>query len=146
MRDKITITHDLDGIDFAQLAALYRRSRNKQRRVPDVESAFRHSFAVAVAWEAGQVVGAVRAIADGIYFAAIIDMAVDPDHQGKGLGTALMESLLEHLPRCKVYLRGIEGTESFYRRFGFRVEEGAMGLFLDENRQAEITGVTPHQA
>ncbi|MEO5335987.1 MAG: GNAT family N-acetyltransferase [Magnetospirillum sp. WYHS-4] len=143
MQAKTLFSHDLDGIDFAKLAELFRRSRNKQRDAFDVEAAFRGSYAAVVAWEDGQVVGAVRAISDGIYFAAIVDMAVDPDHQGKGLGTALMGALLLRLPRCKVYLRGIEGTESFYQRFGFRVEEGAMGLFLDESRQAEITGLPP---
>lgn len=141
MHGNIRFTHTLEGIDFEWLAELYRRSRNKQRTARDVEAAFRASYATVVAWEEGKVVGAVRAISDGIYFAAIIDMAVDPDHQGLGLGTTLMNALLELLPRCKVYLRGIEGTETFYKRFGFKVEEGAMGLFLDESRQAEITGL-----
>jgi GNAT superfamily N-acetyltransferase len=40
------------------------------------------------------VVGAGRALADGVDCAYIADIAVHPDHQGRGLGRAIIERLV----------------------------------------------------
>ncbi len=51
---------------------------------------------------------------------------VHPDYQGKGIGTKLMEALMEKIgeykresPDLRAYLGASKGRESFYRRFGF---------------------------
>lgn len=44
-----------------------------------------------------EVVGQGRVIGDGGLFFQIVDIAVDPAHQGRGLGKAVMAALMETL-------------------------------------------------
>jgi ribosomal protein S18 acetylase RimI-like enzyme len=45
----------------------------------------------------GGVVGTGRLIGDGGLFFSIVDIAVEPGHQGRGLGKAIMNALVEHV-------------------------------------------------
>ncbi len=53
-------------------------------------------FAVVVRKD-GEAVGMGRIIGDGGLFFQIVDMAVEPGHQGRGLGKAIMAALVERL-------------------------------------------------
>ena len=53
-------------------------------------------FAVVVRKD-GEAVGMGRIIGDGGLFFQIVDMAVEPVHQGRGLGKAIMAALVERL-------------------------------------------------
>ncbi|MTD13127.1 GNAT family N-acetyltransferase [Nakamurella sp. YIM 132087] len=57
---------------------------------------------------------------------------IDPDHQRQGLGDRIMEGLLEQarelgIERLELTVRGGEGLERFYARFGFEVEGSRPG-------------------
>ncbi|MGI5897233.1 MAG: GNAT family N-acetyltransferase [Oscillospiraceae bacterium] len=72
------------------------------------------------------VVGIARCVGDGGMVAVLVDVAVLPDYQGKGIGSALVRLLLEKIkedlhPGQKVMISLIaaHGREGFYRRFGF---------------------------
>jgi ribosomal protein S18 acetylase RimI-like enzyme len=45
----------------------------------------------------GQPVGMGRVVGDGALFVQVVDIAVDPDHQGRGLGKAIMARLMERM-------------------------------------------------
>lgn len=45
----------------------------------------------------GRAVGMGRIIGDGGLFFQVVDIAVEPAHQGKGLGKAIMAALVAHL-------------------------------------------------
>jgi len=73
----------------------------------------------------GAVVGMGRIIGDGACCFQLCDIAVDPAHQGRGLGTrivaALMAYLRAHAPAAGAYVSLIaDGDARFlYARFGF---------------------------
>ena len=51
-------------------------------------------------------------------------LGVDPDHQGRGLGTALMRPVLERCDRegCGAYLENSNAVNTpYYKRMGFKV-------------------------
>jgi ribosomal protein S18 acetylase RimI-like enzyme len=80
--------------------------------------------AVTVEWS-GQTVGMGRIIGDGGCFFQITDMAVEPAHQGKGLGKAIMQALVEHLranapPSAYVSLIADGPAKHLYEQFGFK--------------------------
>ena len=50
-----------------------------------------------VAEESGQVVGMGRVIGDGGWYFHVVDMAVLPDHQRRGLGDAVLGALLDRI-------------------------------------------------
>ena len=142
MRQDTVITHGLDGVDWQDVATLYEQARTCRRSPDELEAAFSNSFATVFLWRGGRVVGAARALSDGVYCATVVDVAVHPAHQKRGLGTAMMEALLDRIPFDKVYLTAVQGKEGFYEKFGFQRQNGAMGLYSGEARQSALnTGV-----
>ncbi|WP_292020851.1 MULTISPECIES: GNAT family N-acetyltransferase [unclassified Brevundimonas] len=79
-------------------------------------------FAV-VARRDGQVVGMGRIIGDGGLFFQIVDMAIEPAHQGRGLGkaimTALMDRLRSHAQGAYVSLIADGEANRLYAQYGF---------------------------
>jgi GNAT superfamily N-acetyltransferase len=69
-------------------------------------------------------VGIGRVIGDGGCFFEIVDVAVLPEHQKKGAGHLIMQSLMAYihanaLPTAYVSLMADHGTPKFYERYGF---------------------------
>lgn len=79
-------------------------------------------FAVSV-WAGPELVGYGRVIADGIHHALIADLIVHPDWQGRGIGRAVLERLVDHCRAARIrdiQLFCARGKADFYRRAGFR--------------------------
>ena len=81
-------------------------------------------------------VGIGRIIGDGGCFFEITDMAVLPEHQGKGVGRLIMESLSNWLntnaPKTAyISLMAHHGKPTFYEKFGFKYAElpNASGMY-----------------
>ena len=68
-------------------------------------------------------IGMGRIVGDGI-FLYIVDMAVLPAYQGKGLGGKIMKQLVtyvdEHAPRARLALEGDPPGIALYQRHGFK--------------------------
>ncbi len=72
-----------------------------------------------------KAVGMGRIIGDGGCFFQIVDIVVEPAHQGKGLGKkimgALMDHLKEHAPKSAyVSLMADVPADKLYTQFGFK--------------------------
>ena len=70
----------------------------------------------------GQVVGMGRIVGDDGCFYQVVDVAVDPGHQGQGIGTQIMEALVDWLAANatgSAYVSLVADVEGFYQRFGF---------------------------
>lgn len=69
--------------------------------------------------ETGQVVGFVTALTDGVQSAFIPLLEVLPEYQGRGIGQALMNQMLERLARIpNIDLMCDPDVVPFYERFG----------------------------
>lgn len=73
-----------------------------------------------------KIIGYGRIIGDGICFLYIHDVMVVPEYQGKGIGTMIINKLLEYVekvksenPSVRVYLGAASGKEGFYKKCGF---------------------------
>ncbi|MDS0294410.1 GNAT family N-acetyltransferase [Halogeometricum luteum] len=81
----------------------------------------------------GEVVGMARVVGDGGTVYEIVDVAVDPAHQGRGLGSAMVEELVGYLDReapPRAYVSLLADVEGFYERWGFeRTAPGSRGMF-----------------
>ena len=96
--------------------------------------AFENSFAVAFVFFGQQMVGFGRVISDGAYQAAVYDVAVIPQHQGKGVGRLIMTHLLKETAGCNVLLYSSPGKEGFYLRSGFARMKTGMARFQDPEK------------
>jgi len=124
---KVTFTRD--GVDWDVLADIYARARLAVRNAVEIKRAFANSYRCCFAWVDGQLVGAARATSDGVFYATVLDVAVEPGFQGAGIGRKMMHELLRRLPVQKVYLTTVPGKEGFYEKLGFLHQTNAMGLF-----------------
>lgn len=122
----------LDGIDWDELSALYRAAPLGDKSAQGLRTAFGNSMFRAFARDGGALVGAGRALADGVDCAYVCDVAVLPSHQGRGLGRQIVQRLVERAHgHRKIILYAVPGKEPFYRRFGFRRMTTAMAIFSD---------------
>jgi len=67
-----------------------------------------------------------RALCDGEYQAAIYDMVVLPEYQGKGIGKEMISRIFKKLPVENIILYSVPGREGFYMKCGFRKMRTAM--------------------
>jgi GNAT superfamily N-acetyltransferase len=118
--DNLVISSDCTGVDWYELRELIRRAPLGERDVETLKRAFTGSYLCAFAYAEGRLVGAARAISDGVTSSAIYDMVVDLDWQGKGVGKRIMLFLLERLPKSSVMLVSVPRHQEFYRRLGFK--------------------------
>ena len=84
----------------------------------------------------GAVVGMGRIVGDGALVFTICDVAVDPGHQGRGLGHAIMGALVGHLQAsvpAEAYVSLVADGEAhrLYAKFGFEpVMPAGIGMAL----------------
>ena len=68
-----------------------------------------------------------RIVGDGIII-TIADVVVSPQYQGKGIGKAMIEKLIQHVEettppgsRVSLQLLAVNGKEAFYEKLGFKI-------------------------
>ncbi|HVN65565.1 MAG TPA: GNAT family N-acetyltransferase [Methanomicrobiales archaeon] len=84
-------------------------------------------FVVAVDRASGRAVGMGRAISDGVSDAYIQDLVVLPGFRGRGIGRAILGEVLAACRERGIGWIGLiaeGGSDEFYRRLGFGVDEG----------------------
>ena len=124
-----TLSDDISTIDWWRLANIMADAHLYDRKPFDIARAFHGSHAAVFAFKGDMLVGAARATSDGVFYASVFDVVVDPAHQGKGVGRMIMEGLLEQLPFDRIFLTSVFGKEGFYEKFGFLEQNNAMGLY-----------------
>ena len=73
----------------------------------------------------GTLVGMGRIVGDGVCFVEIIDVVVDPAHQGMGLGKAIMDALMSYATTqlaegAFITLSAHVPADRLYARYGFK--------------------------
>jgi ribosomal protein S18 acetylase RimI-like enzyme len=130
----LTWSHSTSDFDWQELSALFEASPpmgNKQ--AGDLRTAFSNSMFRCFVHDDGMLVGAGRAMADGVYCAYICDIAVLPAHRGIGLGKQIVAELLRLAAgHKKIILYSVPGAERFYQKFGFQRMRTAMAIFEDQ--------------
>ena len=125
-------TDDIDGVDWDELSTLYRVAPLGEKPAESLRMVFTHSMIRCIVRRDDQLVAAGRALADGVDCAYVADLAVHPDDQGRGLGSALVRWILDRADgHKKVILYANPGTEPFYARFGFLPMNTAMAIWND---------------
>ncbi len=91
------------------------------------EKALNNSLYTVVAEDDGKVVGMGRMTGDGLYY-LIVDIVVQPDHQKKGIGSAIIDMMIDYVDRetpiggrSSVQLTAEKGKETFYEKKGFKL-------------------------
>lgn len=116
----ITLTEDTTGVDWSAFCALFQRAGLGERKPAVAQAVFAGSYACCFAWDGATLIGAARAISDGVNSSVIYDVVVEPMYQGQGIGKEMMANLLSRLPKRSVMLVSTHGNEGFYQKLGFK--------------------------
>ena len=71
-----------------------------------------------------EVVGMGRVVGDGALNFEVVDVAVDPAHQGKGLGRMIMQNIMDYLDKTaqkNAYITLMADVPALYEKFGFKL-------------------------
>ncbi len=76
-----------------------------------------------------EIIGMARLVTDGGYAGLIMDVIVKPDYQSQGIGTKMINRLLERVKEnleegeeVMLQLLAAPGKIDFYKKFGFKVK------------------------
>jgi GNAT superfamily N-acetyltransferase len=118
------------GIDWDELSDLYRAAPLGDKPPQLLATVFANSMFKTFAYSGSRMIGAGRALADGVDCAYIADVAVIPEYQGHGLGAAIINRLVAAASgHKKIILYANPGTESFYTKLGFLPMNTAMAIW-----------------
>ncbi|WPC65939.1 GNAT family N-acetyltransferase [Rhodoferax ferrireducens] len=130
-----------NGIDWDELADLYRVASLDNKNSSGLKTVFTASMFKCFVYDSGKLIGAGRVLADGGDCACICDVAVRPSHQGTGVGKAIVATLVDlSKDHKKIILYAVPGKEPFYRKLGFKRMTTAMAIFANP-AQALATGL-----
>ena len=125
-------TYDDARMDWTELSELYRIAPLGNKNADHLRRVYANSMFKCFVYDSGRLVGAGRAVADGLDTSYLCDIAVHPEHRNRGLGVAIVEKLKEFSAgHRKIILYANPGREGFYRKRGFRMMRTAMAIFRD---------------
>lgn len=70
------------------------------------------------AWDGVKLVGSVRILTDGYFFATVPEILVAPTHQRRGIGEELMHHAVRLAPRNKIAFGAQPQSVGFFTRIG----------------------------
>ncbi len=120
-----------NAVSASELANLYRFTRwGRSRSVEDIDRMLRGTSMCFSVRHEEHLVAFCRILTDFVYRGSLWDIMVHPDHQGKKVGTALLDYTLNH-PAIKPIPLIITYTSElapFLVPHGFAPKEGALML------------------
>ena len=127
-----------ETIDWEELSHLYRIAPLGDKKPADLAISFSNSRFQCFVFAAGTLIGAGRALADGIDCSYICDVAVHPSYQGSGIGKEIVSRLVDRSKgHRKIILYAAPGKEAFYKKLGFRRMLTAMAIFQNQAQAGE---------
>jgi GNAT superfamily N-acetyltransferase len=133
-----TWTSDLKRVGLDELSNLYRIAPLGDKPPDALATVFGNSMYRCFVYADDVLVGAGRCLADGLDCAYVADVAVHPDHQGRGLGKEIIQRLVSSAGHHKkIILYANPGTEGFYRQLGFLHMNTAMAIWREKARGIE---------
>jgi len=123
---KIKITDSLDGIDPSMLVGFFSGWPQPPTQQTHLELLRKSDHVVlALDTEANCVVGFITAISDGVLTAYLPLLEVLPGYQHQGIGSMLLEKMLEKLNNLyAVDLICDEDLRGYYEKWGFKPARG----------------------
>lgn len=106
----------------SELLASLRESVGWNRMEKELSDPKLSSLYHIAAYKEDKLVGYIDCISNGVTDAYIQDLMVHPEYQGQGVGSELMNRMIDYLKANKVYMISVvfdESLKPFYERFGF---------------------------
>ena len=121
------------------MSNLYKIAPLGDKKPKDLKTVFLNSKFKCFVYINKTLIGAGRALADGVDCSYVCDIVIHPDFQAQGIGKNIVNKLIEFSKdHQKIILYSIPGRENFYEKLGFAKMNTAMAIFKDQKRAIEI--------
>jgi GNAT superfamily N-acetyltransferase len=126
-------------LEASQLLRLFNQAPwAKDRTLDDAKDMLRHTDVALCAWDGDQLVGFGRVLTDFVYRATIWDVIVDKAYQKQGIGTEIVQRILNHPRLKKVELFWLcTRMPWFYEKLGFSSKEQT-GMVWSRSKQIRL--------
>lgn len=111
----LTVEEFLDVLQRSTLA-----ERRPVEQLDRIESMLRNADLIVTARIEKRLVGISRAVTDFAYCCYLSDLAVDQDHQGRGIGRELVRRTHEEAGEVNLILLAAPKAESYYPHIGMQ--------------------------
>ena len=115
--------NELTAKDFIRLKI---ETGFRERPIEQVEKALENNLFDVIAVCNDEVIGMGRLVGDGVMYWYLQEIIVLPEFQGKGIGTRIVDRLLEYIKDnttpgtfVSIGLTAATGKDTFYEKFGF---------------------------
>ena len=123
-----------ENVDWDELSNLYKIAPLGDKKAKSLETVFSNSMFKCFVYHDKKLIGAGRALADGLDCSYLCDIAINPTYQGFGLGKQIINSLKEFSKEHKkIILYANPGKEEFYKKLGFKRMSTAMAIFQNQD-------------
>jgi ribosomal protein S18 acetylase RimI-like enzyme len=126
----LRVQFDCSNIDWDRVSEILRTVGMASFEGKIHKRAFLKSQSVVFVFDSYQLIGFGRALSDKEYQAALYDLAILPEYQGKGIGRMIVHAIVQSLPNCNFILFAVPGKEGFYEKLNFRRMKTGMAFFL----------------
>ena len=134
----ITIKSEIEGSELQELLEIYRSVGWMKHDEEIIRTVFNASTHKVFAVTEGRIIGFARALSDGVFNAAIYDVVIHKNHQGKGIARLLLENLLDELKNVScIHLISTTGNTTFYEKCGFKKLTTGMAIYRNPQLASE---------
>lgn len=134
---EVQLTTSLDKVNWEEVAEILNSAGLSEYDAKGQEKIFSGSYLCVFAFDGDHVVGCGRAISDGVCQAAIYNIALKEGYRHQGLGSRIMNTLLQGLSGQSVILYTNPAGVSYYERFGFSRAKTAMCMYRGPKEKVE---------
>ncbi|MCX4029151.1 GNAT family N-acetyltransferase [Endozoicomonas sp. SM1973] len=112
---------------YDDLYSLFKEVKLGSRNKDEIKKAFESSKYISAIYKKGKIIGVGRAFGDEIDCAVICDLAVSLNHQSKGVGSKILQSLVKQVNHhLRIILYAEPGKSDFYEKNNFHTMKTAM--------------------
>ena len=115
------VENNLDPYEFIEV--LNKSTLGERRPVDDltrIKKMCENANLIVTARLDGKLVGVARSITDFSYCTYLSDLAVDQEHQKKGIGKRLIEETKKRAPQAKLILLSAPAAIDYYPKIGMK--------------------------
>nr|WP_083226990.1 MULTISPECIES: GNAT family N-acetyltransferase [Lysinibacillus] len=128
----VVLKYEIDGKELMMLKEVYQSVGWMKHDEPIIKKVFNESTHQVFAVEDNKIIGFARALSDGVFNAAIYDVVVHKDYQGRGIARILLEDIMKQLEDVScIQLIATTGNEPFYEKMGFKKLKTGMAIYKD---------------
>ena len=121
------IEYSANGFEAAAFVTLAKRVWPREYDVALAAAALARTTNIG-AWDDDRLIGAVRVLTDGYFFATVPEILVDPDYERRGIGRELMFRALAAAPRGTLFFGAQPQSVGFFEKIG--CEPGPSGMVM----------------